>query len=801
MSTRSFKLIIAALVCGLLISAVAADAAAPDNLAVAEGRDYFRSADFKSPMLSMELQYFRIPRDRWDLMLTRMAQYHADTISTYVHWGFHEPKEGEIDITGKTLPERDLVGFVKLCAKHNLKVVLKPGPFIDAETNAGGVPPWIWEKYPETQARSRKGKLFIHGDSGMPRLSYLHPKHLELTNKWFAALGRELAGLQYPNGPIVAIQVDNETPGDGFQLVENYVTMNFKADYSDYNVQTAWPEFLALRYESIGKLNAAYGSAYQDFSDVPMPREWSDPKDARAFEVYKDLNRFGEYQYVEGLRRFRQMLLDAGFYAPMYQDLLAMPWDMAGLIGDAGGMAEASGGWIGSNVYAEIYRLWSILSFGAGIGYNYNWDEYVHNGAWRVSLMGTLSEPYPNLIPEITCSRRFYFQMPIAFGADAVNIYVGWQTAKDNELLAPKGAWGMEACVTAEGGIRDCLWNGKNTFLFMEQSGAFSPKKKIPDLAIAYTHEPEHAWNWEYRFNLQYPHRGVRHSALRDAVLGTNTNERGQLIARQLVKQDIEFDVIHLDHLKPGQLERYKAVIIPTGDFGPFPARESMVVKEGGQVRVLLAPGDNDPRLKELEAAGVELRKAWTDSPIVDVTWRQMEGGPTVLGIVNRTKLPFGGDVHFVGGSGPVRAHLSGPAVGWVAIDNGGIRAAVIDDKYGYGRYTYGRDQIAFSGKYASIALRDGFVIATALEPGKVTVTSPRLKKPVKLVRVLMDGSQEEAKFEWREGGSDRVATLSFKYDPGTGDRRTDIYVALAEGVTLESAVGEHLARTARQEK
>ena len=69
-------------------------------------------------MRAVELQYFRTPRDKWELMLTRMAQYHADTISTYICWSWHEYEEGKFDFSGETLPGRDLVGFLELCQKR-----------------------------------------------------------------------------------------------------------------------------------------------------------------------------------------------------------------------------------------------------------------------------------------------------------------------------------------------------------------------------------------------------------------------------------------------------------------------------------------------------------------------------------------------------------------------------------------------------------------------------------------------------------------------------------------------------------
>ena len=739
-------------------------------------RDYFRSAAFDKPMRSVELQYYRIPRDRWEMMAGRMAQYNADTISTYIHWGFHEYEEGKFDFTGETLPERDLVSFIEICRDHGLLFVIKPGPFIDAETLAGGIPQWLFEKYPETIAVRNNGKPMIHGDSGMPRISYLHPTYLKLVRRYYKKLGDAVAHLQWPEGPIVAVQVDNETPGDGFTSVSNYLGHNFKADYNSYYVEEAWPRWLKDRYGSIEELNRAYGASYPSFNSVPMPKEWDGPENEKDLQVYIDLNRFAEWQYVEGLRVYTKYLQEAGFYAPTYQDLLCMPWDVAGLLGDIGGMTEAVNGWMGVNVYSEVYRLWTI--FVGNIAYKYNWDEYIHNAIWRVRLSGTLSEPYPAFVPEITCSERWYFQAPVVWGADAMNIYVGWQTAEDNLLTSPPGSWGMEACVTAEGEVRDCMWNGKNTYMFMESSGGFGEGLERPRLAIGYTHEPEHAWNWEFRFNLDLPHKKVKHKKLKHLVEGTNTGDRGQLIARELVLRDVEFDVIHMDHLRPGQLEAYDQVIYPVAWMAPRPDADNVIFLEPG--------GDDMAALDMIDLD--KYRTAWHDSDKVDVTERSYgEGAPTIVSIANRGRRPVEGTVYFDSGKGELYANMGGKTIGFVSVLDNGLKAAVIEDEKGKAEFRLGDDKMAFTGEFAALAVGPGVVMATAVDSGEVTIKSKHMSAPAKLYRLYIDGRVEEQDYSYNGG------TLVFNYDAGEGPSRTDMYVALAQGLTFEEAMMGYL--------
>src|SRR6266508_3624429 len=95
------------------------------------------------PLLSAEVHYFRVPRDDWELMLARMRQLSANTISTYVPWAWHEARPGALDLDGSSHPQRDLIDFVRLCGRLGLRIILKPGPFVDGGMLGGGIPPWL----------------------------------------------------------------------------------------------------------------------------------------------------------------------------------------------------------------------------------------------------------------------------------------------------------------------------------------------------------------------------------------------------------------------------------------------------------------------------------------------------------------------------------------------------------------------------------------------------------------------------------------------------------------------------------
>src|SRR5690625_7784009 len=75
-------------------------------------------------------------------------------IDLYVHWGFHEEVEGQIDLSS---PERDLQRFLDLAHDQGLLVMARPGPYICSETDGGGLPWWLHGRRARSEER-RVGK-------------------------------------------------------------------------------------------------------------------------------------------------------------------------------------------------------------------------------------------------------------------------------------------------------------------------------------------------------------------------------------------------------------------------------------------------------------------------------------------------------------------------------------------------------------------------------------------------------------------------------------------------------------------
>ena len=145
-----------------------------------------------SVLLCSSVFPFRIPPAQWAHRLDLVRDSGYRMIDLYVHWGFHEPLPGQIDLTS---PERDLQRFLDLAAQRDLLVMARPGPYICSETDGGGLPWWL------------------HGDApGAPAaLRTADADYLAAVDRWFDAVMPILAESQLTRGgPVALVQIGNE---------------------------------------------------------------------------------------------------------------------------------------------------------------------------------------------------------------------------------------------------------------------------------------------------------------------------------------------------------------------------------------------------------------------------------------------------------------------------------------------------------------------------------------------------------------------------------------------------------------
>ncbi len=135
-----------------------------------------------------ELHYPRIPRPYWEHRIKMCKALGMNTICLYVFWNIHEQHEGVYDFSGNN----DVAEFCRLCQKNGMYVIVRPGPYVCAEWEMGGLPWWLLKK---------KDIKLREGD----------PYFLERVKLFEQKVGEQLAGLTIQKGgPIIMVQVENE---------------------------------------------------------------------------------------------------------------------------------------------------------------------------------------------------------------------------------------------------------------------------------------------------------------------------------------------------------------------------------------------------------------------------------------------------------------------------------------------------------------------------------------------------------------------------------------------------------------
>ena len=90
-------------------------------------------------IISGAVHYFRNFPDTWDDIFEKMVALGCNTVETYCVWNMHEKKIGEYDFSGML----DIAAFLKKAQAHGLMAIVRPGPYICAEWEFGGLPWWL----------------------------------------------------------------------------------------------------------------------------------------------------------------------------------------------------------------------------------------------------------------------------------------------------------------------------------------------------------------------------------------------------------------------------------------------------------------------------------------------------------------------------------------------------------------------------------------------------------------------------------------------------------------------------------
>ena len=140
-------------------------------------------------IISAEMHPARIPKEYWRHRIQMAKAMGCNTIAVYIFWNYHELKEGVFDFIREN---RNIAEFIKICKQEGVWVLLRPGPYVCAEWDFGGLPTYLL-KIPDIKIRC------------------MDSRYMNAVTRYVNRLSKEVAPLQCSKGgPILMVQIENE---------------------------------------------------------------------------------------------------------------------------------------------------------------------------------------------------------------------------------------------------------------------------------------------------------------------------------------------------------------------------------------------------------------------------------------------------------------------------------------------------------------------------------------------------------------------------------------------------------------
>jgi Glycosyl hydrolases family 35 len=86
---------------------------------------------------AVEFPYYAYPPQLWERELVWLKNLGIDTVAFSIPWNWHREDAETLDLTGRTSPRRDLVGFIRLVKRAGLQAWIRPLPPIHGWINSG----------------------------------------------------------------------------------------------------------------------------------------------------------------------------------------------------------------------------------------------------------------------------------------------------------------------------------------------------------------------------------------------------------------------------------------------------------------------------------------------------------------------------------------------------------------------------------------------------------------------------------------------------------------------------------------
>lgn len=140
-------------------------------------------------MISGEIHPARVPKEYWRHRIQMAKAMGCNTIAAYIFWNYHESTPGKFDFKTEN---RDIAQFVKIAQEEGMWVLFRPGPYVCAEWDFGGLPSYLL-KIPDIKVRC------------------MDARYMQAVERYINEMAKLIKPLLVTNGgPILMVQIENE---------------------------------------------------------------------------------------------------------------------------------------------------------------------------------------------------------------------------------------------------------------------------------------------------------------------------------------------------------------------------------------------------------------------------------------------------------------------------------------------------------------------------------------------------------------------------------------------------------------
>jgi beta-galactosidase len=569
--------------------------------------DNFYLNDKKVFLNSGEIHYFRIKRELWNKHLDAAKEAGLSTVSTYIPWAWHETVQGVFDFNGISSPERDLLGWLERCHEKGLKCILKPGPFILAETRGAGLPDWFIDQFAaEVRMHNSKGET-VNSDG----LNLFNEKYLHYVSLWYDQIMPLISRFEISKGgPVIMMQICNE--------IGVFSWLAHQADYSATSLQR-FRDYVRNKFGNISAVNELWGTEYADFEQIDLP-----PDGRQAYESKGDRGRDYEWHcfwricYGDYLRLLTDMAKERGITVPLYHNLP--------------GWIYGSGYEFPVNItmYEDLFRDKSEIIFGVDHIPEFMSYRNMHDDRIINDITYAMQGGKPMFAAEFQCGSREYHvvtnprEMELFYKASIANGLTGWNYYMFSQGRNPRHRgysgetfyWFNPLTPEGERTSAFPLVQRMSKILNVSENLILEAKRKAEVCVLFY---PPY-----YATELEHPETGASELLFNASSIRRPAYFDGLLKVLQVL--NIDYDMLDLTQATTEELLQYKQLWAFSTDEMNAPDQQTLVdyTKNGGNLVIYPCLPDREMSQKacsilrdalQIVPAGIET----IDSPLIDV--------------------------------------------------------------------------------------------------------------------------------------------------------------------------------------